>query len=216
MSVAKKLSESPTSAIEPGVVLPSQPGTDALRVRLDSGEYRARRAKSCLVAPDVGDKVLCAVDAEQVYVLAILEGSEPRTTIAADGDLELVARGGRATLTGTEGVDVVTAADVSVTSAEVNVRSERGTVAVDDLGFFGKLVQAEVKKIVVVASEVDSILGRLTQKAKRAYRFIEELDQTRAGMIDTRAETMLGIRAENAIISARILTKVDGEQVHIG
>ena len=68
----------------------------------------------------------------------------------------------------------------------------------------------------VLAQEIDSIATRVSQKAKRAFRFIEEIDQTRAGAVDIRAQRMLGLRGENAVISARVLAKLDGEQIHIG
>jgi hypothetical protein len=105
---------------------------------------------------------------------------------------------------------------VVMTGAEVHVRAKKGAIAIDELGFFGRLVQAEVTKIALVAQEADTILTRLTQRAKRVFRFVEEIDQTRAGTVDLRAENLIGIRGENAIISARVLAKVDGEQIHLG
>ena len=86
-------------------------------------------------------------------------------------------------------------------------------MAIDELGFFGRLVQAEVTRVALVAQEVDSVLTRLTQRAKRVFRFVEEIDQTRAGTVDVRAESLLALRGENAVISARVLAKVDGEQI---
>jgi hypothetical protein len=73
-----------------------------------------------------------------------------------------------------------------------------------------------VAKIALAAQEVDSALGRLTQRAKRVFRFVEEIDQTRAGTVDLRAQGLVGIRGENAVIAARVLAKVDGEQIHLG
>ena len=40
--------------------------------------------------------------------------------------------------------------------------------------------------------------------------------ETRAGTVDMRAQKMIGIRGENAVISARVLAKIDGEQIHVG
>ena len=96
------------------------------------------------------------------------------------------------------------------------MRAQKGTVAVQEIGFFGRLLQAEVAKVALVAQEVDSVVTRLSQRAKRVFRFVEEIDQTRAGTVDIRAQSLLGLRAENAVISARVLAKVDGEQIHIG
>ncbi|WP_437913823.1 DUF3540 domain-containing protein [Sorangium sp. So ce302] len=191
--------------------------SEAVVVHLASGRYEARRAKSCLVAPEAGDKVLCAIEPEGVYVLAVLEGREGAPTkLTADGDLEVQARGGQVAICASQRVDIVSGGGVAVTGAELHVRAAKGSVAIEQLGFFGRLVQAEVAKVALVAQEVDSRLTRLTQRVKRVFRFVEELDQTRAGAVDLRAESMIGIRGENAVISARVLAKIDGEQIHIG
>jgi hypothetical protein len=217
MSALKKLASSETS-LESGTVAPlGGPGETGLRVRLTTGTFAALRAKSCLVAPEPGDKVLCAIDGEGVYVIAVLAGREgAATTIAAEGDLQLQARGGRVAVCGSAGVDIAAAGPVSVTGPEIHVQARKGSVAVEELGYLGRLVQAEVAKVAVFAQEIDSTVTRLSQRAKRIFRFVEELDQTRAGTIDARAQGTLVMRAENASIAARVLAKVDGEQIHIG
>ena len=190
---------------------------ETLRVALPTDRIEARRAKGCLVAPEVGDKVLCAVDPEGAYVLSVLEGAEGAPTrLTTEGDLQVQSRGGRVAIGGAAGVDIVSRGAVGVTAGEVHLRASTGSVAVEELGFFGKLLQAEVTKVALVAQEVDTRFTRLCQRAKRVFRFIEELDQTRAGTVDMRAQSMIGIRGENAIIAARVVAKVDGEQIHIG
>jgi hypothetical protein len=186
-------------------------------VRHGSSTSSARRAKSCLVAPEIGDNVLCAFGPDGAFVLAVLEGGEGAPTrLAVDGDLHVESRDGRVAIASPRGIDLVSGGAVAMTSAEVHVRAGKGSVTVDELGFFGKLLRAEVAKVVLAAQEVDTVLTRLTQRAKRVFRFVEELDQTRAGTVDLRAQNLVAIRGENAIISARVLTKVDGEQIHLG
>jgi hypothetical protein len=218
MGAAKKLARS-EAYLESGVVerISADARGGPFQVRLVTGTFGALRAKSCLVAPEVGDKVLCAVDGDGVYMVAVLAGHQGAATkIAADGDLTLEARGGRVALCGHVGVDVASGGAVGISGAEVHVRARKGTVAVEELGFFGRLVQAEVAKVAVLAEQVDSVVSRLSLRAKRVFRFVEEVDQTRAGTVDVRAQSLLGLRAENAVISARVLAKVDGEQIHIG
>lgn len=215
MSAAMKLKRV-EAYLETGSVIAAGAAA-TLEVSLATGTFPATLAKSCLVAPEAGDKVLCAIDEEGVYVLAVLAGrAGAGTRIATTGDLRLEARGGRVSVCGSEGVDVAGAGPVTVAAPEVHVRAQRGTVAVQEMGFFGRLLQAEVTKVALVAQEVDSVVTRLSQRAKRVFRFVEEIDQTRAGTVDIRAQSLLGLRAENAVISARVLAKVDGEQIHIG
>ena len=191
---------------------------EMIEVSLGTGTCEARRAKSCLVAPEVGDIVLCAVEPDgTTFVVAVLAGREGAPTkLAVDGDLALHARGGRVSLSSPLGVDIVSGGAVAMTSTELHVYAKKGTMAIEELGFFGRLVQAEVAKVSLVAQEVDSVLTRLTQRAKRVFRFVEEIDQTRAGTVDMRAQNLIAIRGENAVISARVLAKVDGEQIHLG
>jgi len=214
MTAAKKLASTETY-LEAGTVERILDGT--IEVRHGSGTWQARRARSCLVAPEIGDGVLCAFGPAGTFVLAVLEGREGTPTrLSADGDLHIQSRDGRVAISSPEGVDLVSGGALAMTSAELHVRARKGSVAVQELGLFGKLLQAEVAKVALVAHEVDTVLTRLTQRAKRVFRFVEEVDQTRAGTIDLRAQNLVGIRGENAVISARVLAKVDGEQIHLG
>jgi hypothetical protein len=188
-----------------------------VEVRLDHVTYRGRRAKSCLVAPEVGDTVLCAVGEDQVFVIAVLEGHDGASTkLAVDGDLEVRSRAGHVKVSGAQGVGLLSSAEVDIVAASVNIRAPKGTFAIDELGFLGRLFQAQVTKVAIAAKEIDTLADRLSQRLKRAFRFVEGIDQTRAGTVDLRAQNLVGIRGENAVISARVLAKVDGEQIHIG
>lgn len=213
MTAAKKLANAETY-LEAGIV---ERVVETIEVRLWNGHVVARRAKSCLVAPEIGDKVLCSIGSEGVFVLAVLEGQDDsKTKITSNGDLELHAQGGRIAVRAAGKVDIVGGHEVSMTSSEVRVHAQKGSVSIDELGFLGRNVQAHANKIVLVAQEVDSMLTRLSQRAKRVFRFIEETDQTRAGTVDMRAHNVMALRGESAVISARVLTKVDGEQIHVG
>lgn len=220
MSAAKKLlgieAYLETGTVTRGADTAPSGLTNDVEVTLATGTFPAAISKSCLVTPDLGDKVLCAIDSDGVYVVAVLTGrAGAPTKISSAGDLQ-ISTNGRVSVCGADGVDVAGAGPVTIAGPELHLRAQTGTVAVEELGFFGKLVQAEVSKVALVAREVDSIVTRLSQRAKRVFRFVEEIDQTRAGTVDLRAESMLGLRAENAVISARVLAKVDGEQIHIG
>lgn len=218
MSAAKKLLKI-EAYLETGTIArspaPRGQGSD-VEVRLSTGTFGAALAKSCLAVPEAGDKVLCAVDSDAVHVVAVLSGrAGAPTTLATNGDLRFTSKG-RVSILGAEGVDIAGAGPVAIAAPEIHVRAQKGAVAVEELGFFGRLVQAEVGKVALLAREVDSVVTRLSQRAKRVFRFVEEIDQTRAGTVDLRAQGMLGLRAENALISARVLAKVDGEQIHLG
>lgn len=201
-------------ALETGYVEATAP---TLTVRLGDEVFPARRAKSCLVAPGRGDRVACAIGADELFVLAVLAGEDAaETRLTVEGSLRVQAPSGRVSFAAAEGIDLLSAKDLALGSETLQVRAKRGSVAVQELGLLGRLVRAEVSKLSLVADDVDSRLERLMQRAKRVFRFVEEIEQVRAGTFDMRAEQLAAVRGENTIVSARVLAKIDGEQVHIG
>lgn len=172
------------------VEAPPEPGGE-LRVTTAEGTRRARAAKSCLVAAEAGDRVLCSTDGDLVHVLAVISGGET-TTIATPNKLEIAA-------------------------PELAVRAKSALLSLDALRVFGRSVDATFGgKASIMAERIESRASRIVQRAKDAYRFVEGLDQLRAGNVDVRAEGLAAVRGENTIVSARVLAKLDGEQVKIG
>ncbi len=45
---------------------------------------------------------------------------------------------------------------------------------------------------------------------------MEELDQVKAEHIDYAASASMSLHAQNALVTAEELVKVDGEQIHVG
>lgn len=198
----------------------------ALVLREDHGVFvvqgggaplRARRAVGCLVQPEAGDRVLLAVGARDAWVLSVLdrEAGAP-TRLTADGDLEVSLPAGRLSVTAEAGVDVVSGAPVSVVAGGFQVTAGTGEVSVQTLSVFAGAVDASAERVKLLAGVVDQSLDQLTQRVKRAYRFVEEFEQLRAGRIDYVARKLMELRGATATVTAETLVKVDAEQVHIG
>ncbi|MDY7224857.1 DUF3540 domain-containing protein [Hyalangium rubrum] len=202
---------------ESGTVMETGDG-GALTVRTESGMYGARRAFSCLVEPMVGDVVLLSgLPGGQCYVLAVLEReSDAPARLVSEGNLEVRLPRGRFVVAAQEGVDLVSAQEVSVTAGGVRVHATEGNVVVRQLSVLGAFVRAEFDRIKVMAESCDSVFDRMLQRVKRSYRFVEEHDQVRAAQIDYVAQNNASLRGENTLITAKDLIKVDGEQIHLG
>ncbi|MFO0755171.1 MAG: DUF3540 domain-containing protein [Byssovorax sp.] len=186
-------------------------------VRNDDGDYRARRAVSCLVEPERGDEVLLVVREGACFVLAVLTREEPgKTRLSAEGDLEVSLKKGRFVVASQEGIDLVAAKDVSITSGRVNLRAAEGNMIIDRLSMLGTIARAEIEKVKLLAGSLDSVLDRLHQKVKRSYKRVEEVDQVKAGQIDYVADKTMCLRSENTVMTAEELVKVDADQVHLG
>src|SRR5438034_837670 len=102
-NLARKLEFPREISEEVGTVRRAEGG--GFLVHTDRGDYRARRAASCLIEPSEGDYVLLSVVPRGVYVLAVLESEDSaQTTMAIEGDLNIQLRSGRFAVAAQEGV----------------------------------------------------------------------------------------------------------------
>ena len=180
-------------------------------------EWRARRAVSCLVAPVAGDLVLVASAGDgAAWVLAVLERTEGAPgELAWDGDLK-VGASGRVSIAAQEGVEIASGKHVRVVGASLDVSAAEGNVVVERLAYVGTRVLAEVERVKLLARSVDSVLDRLSQRVKRSYRTVEEIDRVKAKAIDYEAEATIRLHAENTVVTSDGLVRVDGDQIHLG
>jgi hypothetical protein len=187
-------------------------------VRTEHGSYRALRATSCLVEPRADDLVLVAAAADgRCYVLAVLEREQGAgAELAVDGDLSIAARAGELRLGADDGVKIESGAEVEVTAAKIAVNALEGSVVVGALTYVGKLLQSEVEKVKTFAGSLDMVLDRFSQRVKRSYRSVEEIDQLRAAQVDYVSETTMSLHGKATLVTAERLVKVNGEQIHFG
>jgi hypothetical protein len=178
-------------------------------------DVMARRAASCLLCPEPGDRVLVALLPDP-YVLAVLERDGSRVAeLGLPGDVSLMA-GGRLGLGGHEGVDVTSEGKISLLSRVLEVHAADGRIALERVTAVAKAARAHLEKLDVVAHAYDLVAERIGTRVKRIYRFVEEIDQLRARHLDYRAQDTAQIRGTHTVISAKQVAKIDGEQVHIG
>ncbi len=202
-------------------VVELEPRRRTWRVRSGAGDVlEAERAASCLVAPCPGDLVLVARSRrEGAFVIAVLRraSEDQATPLAVDGGLDIRVASGRLRLAAQDGVDVVSPRAVAISSGSLESPCRRGEGSDSSaLLFVGVLVNAEIERMKLVASRFDSVLERVSQRIKRCYRTVEEVDRVRANRIDYRAEKTMSLHAEHALVTADELVKMDGDQIHLG
>lgn len=214
MEAARRIESRGQVFEEVGVVVSSDGG---LEVETESGRFPAKRAFSCLVAPEPGDVVLVAVPARgDLFVLAVLERpSDAPARLTSEGDLH-VQTPGRFLVSAKEGVALRTPGELDLDARDVSLRAEVGQLVVKRLTYLGELLEAHGGTLKAALRIVDSVTERWSQKTKRSYRFIEEMDVTRSREIDTRASGTLSMRGKHAITTAEELVKMDGRQIHLG
>lgn len=186
-------------------------------VRTSGGDVRATRAASCLLEPAPRDKVLISSSRTGTFVLAILvrEASGP-VRVVAEESIELVSRKGTVLLAAADDVSVVGGRAFTVATPEVAVHAEQGNIRVDRLSFLGKIADVSLGALKVVAETIDRTAERAMERLGRSYRFVSEAEHVRASELDIQTESTLSLRAENAVVIARKVVKMDGTQIHMG
>lgn len=194
-----------------------------LRVSTAGGTYRAARAVSCLVEPMVGDTVLTAVSPTgRAWVLAVLErddavlASGAPTTLSAPNDLELDAGSAHAVRLRGKEVEVRGGERVSLAARALELTAVDGRAFFERLGLAGGAARIDLERVKTVVGLFDSVLDRFSQRVKRSYRFVEEIDVTRAHQVDIRTEQSFQVRSQNTLLTSDGLTKVEAEQIHLG
>ena len=186
-------------------------------VRVGAEHLSARRATSCLVAPEIDDAVLVArAEAGPAYILAIVDREEGVTKIEATGDLTLVAPEGRVSVTGRDGVDLVTPGKIEAIASELTLRATRTTWAGEVLTLAGAVGEASFGSIRTVTEKLESVAERVVQRFTRVYRDVRESENVRAETLDYSARETMKLRSKNAVVTAESLVKVDGDQIHLG
>lgn len=176
----------------------------------------AGRAASCLVEPQIGDRVWFVGEGDEHFIIAVLERqhAEAPTVLRVDGDLELRA-GGNVRVAG-EAVELEANTALALRSDELQVQANRGRVLLGALESFIRSVHHSFTQSTLVGKVFELMVERLTQHSNTSYRSVAEVDQVSAGTLDYRAEKLAHIQAENTSMSAAELVKVDAGQIHLG
>jgi hypothetical protein len=190
----------------------------ALTLNSASGTFHAERAFSCLIEPEIGDRVLFAgSQAGGLFVLAVLtRESDAPPKLAVEGDLHVGLKGGRFVVAAKDGIDLITPEEAAITAGSLRVHANEGHLFLDTLSHLGSQVVSEVKKVKLISGIFDSVIDRVSARVKRSYRTVEEIDQLRAEQIDYKAEQNVRIRGKNALVTAEKLVKMDADQIHLG
>lgn len=187
-------------------------------VRTSDGEIDAQRAVSCLIEPDMHDEVIVKVLGDgRAYITAVLtreEGAKARMVV--DGDLDLELKKGSFGVKAARGVRIMSGKAIDLSSGEISVRALAGEMAIQKLSYVGTLLRSEIESVKTIAGALDAVLDRFSQRVKRSYRTVEEIDHVRAKEIHYTAKENLFLNGGNAVVTAEELVKVDGEQIHLG
>ncbi|WP_186332399.1 DUF3540 domain-containing protein [Bordetella genomosp. 13] len=178
-------------------------------------QYPVRRAASCLLMPQPGDKVLVSGDAAGgLYIIAVLEQAQRgSTTLHVEGELALSA-------------DVLALKATSRVSLETDafaLRARSGAVDAADW-----TVKSHSYTLASVNLSVASIAARYTGDHRESYfqsvrettgqstRYVAGTDTVQAVNLDYAADFIARLSGDTTFINGETLVKADGKQILVG
>jgi len=187
-------------------------------IKTDSGVWEAKPAASCLLLPQTGDKVLIAAHPSQdAYILAILEREQDcASEIIFENDLTIKSQRGKVSVVSQEDINLISANKLQIVSNETGLHTQKAEIFIDEMSFWGKFLDANVKSIRVLASGFESVIDLLRQKVTRSYRTIEEVEHIKADRYECHAKSLLSLKGKYSTITAKEDVKIDAERIHIG
>ncbi|MFD4836161.1 DUF3540 domain-containing protein [Achromobacter sp. NPDC058515] len=200
-----------------GEVLRREPD-GSYAVACDGRAWSARRAASCLLAPQPGDEVLISgPDPARVYLIAVTVQAEPaRTMLEAQGELVLRSHGGNVLLQSAGEVTLQGEGAVRVRAPEYTVEADDERHACKRVRVVAEQLHATVGETRLVGRTYDAVLDRLALMARLSMRSVSEVEQVRAGSIDYQAEQSARLHASYTLVTGSDLVKVDAKQIHVG
>ncbi|PHM73429.1 DUF3540 domain-containing protein [Xenorhabdus kozodoii] len=162
--------------------------------------WHCRQAASCLLTPSMGDTVLMTKINNQLWILAILERAQQQPAeISIPGDLSIVSQG-----------------NLSMHSNGFAITANKGNCHISEMQYRGKSLSAWVSVTRLVGNQLESLWKTVTQLSHHLFRHTTQTEQVRAGQLDMQAENYARLHAQQTIVSAKAITKIDAEQIHIG
>lgn len=172
--------------------------------------WRVHRATSCLLQPQIGDRVACLFDqtAEQGWLLAVLERKHRGAALqlSVEGDLEL-AVGGRWQ---------VRTAELDVEADSAQLKTNEARMRFDTLKLVGRVMQNTVQQVRWVGQELVAVVDRWVQHAKSHQRHTEGMEQVCAGHMEMQARGLMHVKAPHVLTEGGELVKTRGSQIHFG
>ena len=194
---------------------PSPAALTAKVLIVDDDERNAFAAVQALET--LGQELVVARSGEETFILSVLEQSRPgEARMVFEEGLSFDVLKGRLRVLAQEGVDLVTPQDLQVHAASVGARAGTVQVGFSLLDLVGKSIATKSDKVRVVAEAVDTVAGRIYQRAVNFFRRTDELDRVEARNIDRRADNLVHVHGDSAVTTAEHLVKIDAGQVHVG
>ena len=176
---------------------------------------RAKKAASCFMSPGVGDKVLLFIDVDESYILAVLESAAADTMyVKLDGSLVLESTA-EVTIA-SDRINLVSRDSCSIVNDRLNLVSDSANLTLGDVNLDSRSATSSVNHNKFYAETTETVADTSTQRFRNSYRFVECMEQLKAGNLMQSVKSLFASRSRQAIIQADQDVKIDGERIHMG
>lgn len=184
----------------------------------DTGHnYRAEKAASCLMSPQIGDSVLVARVSSKLFVLAVLQQKDAnKSNISLNGDVEFKIPNGSLHLSAQKGLHFSTPEDLNLIAKKFGITGDSLVTVVKKINFYGDLAEMQLQNLKFVSNQVKSTINVAIQQFGRRHANIDGLESTTAGTIKQTAKEIMNLKSKFAFIKAKKNIKMDGEQILMG
>lgn len=153
----------------------------------------ATRAASCLLAPRLGDTVLCMILDGQAVILSVIDRLEPELPSVIDC-LE----------------------PLEIRSSEINFLSQKIEIEAEQLNINVGVMRRIVDRLDDVIQYLSASVETIFTHAKRSIKRVDELDETRAGHLRLESPALVEVHGAVTAVSGEELIKLQGKQIHMG
>ena len=190
---------------------------DRYRIDTDDGaSLWVRKAEGCLLQPDIGDRVLITTDAAAGgYILMVLDKVGACYEMVFPGEASLRTETGPLKL---QADNVIVRGDKSVAleAPDIEITGISGKVRFAACSLLAGIMEVRSKKAVQAIDILDSVVGRVTERVRDSFRWIENLEQIRARRIRTIVKDRFSVKAGHASLISEEEVTIDGKKIHIG
>ena len=176
----------------------------------------AQKADGCLLTPELHDLVLLSEDGgNDGFILNVLVKSGRRSAILIPGAGEITSGEGELSLTANT-IAVQAAEGASFAAPEVSFTGVTAKASFLSFSFIAQILEARIGKAATMIETLDMVCGRLTERLKTSFRWIENFEQIKAGRISTIVKERFAVRARHASVLTEEEVSIDGRKIRLG
>ncbi|MFH1984877.1 MAG: DUF3540 domain-containing protein [Pseudomonadota bacterium] len=168
---------------------------------------QAVKADGCLLAPEPGDVVLLTEGGrEAAYILSVLVKKSTGSRLILKGTAEIEA----------DSILLKGRQRATMEAPEVILTGVRGEARFHAFHFLTGHCRAEIKKMSAAVLHLDAVMDRVTQRIRSSFKWIEDLEQTRAGRIRAIVKERFSVKAKHTAVTADEDVTIDGKKINLG